>query len=722
MSSAAWLLIPVLPFVWLLSGYAVAHRVAASNQTAARLAWAILVGLGVHLLALSVVNFFAPLSAATAWLCVLPALPTLVRPCLLSPLRRDLFALFSTRKGALATALSLAVLALLLLPNLTRSDLVYYDGTANHDGFFWISGAKRLQAHTYLDPPAVDAAHPWANLTAAFSGWRPPWGRAGAETLLAFAASLAALDPVETYLSVTAALFFAWLAAVYLTTRAFWCQQLGLAGIAALVLLQPLFVFFRANGNLPNLLGVLAGAAAVIAVAETLRAAGRDWLRLAVVTLSVHACLFAYPEIFPFIALPCALLLLRAMLRHETAAALAVALAGFAGFVLNPATTLRAFHGFVHAFHVGRANIDWVDTFAPLHFTQYVPAFVTLSLSEAKYLGPSFGAFATVALVAVAVLTLARARDRYAALASFSGGAVLLFYTVVSGFTYGWQKSAQFSAVFLAALFSAAVAQLAINLVHHRHRTRWLAITLTAVATFVIGGAMVFHALEAQKWSRRKGLDRHWFALQALTRSTLRDAAVTVDAATFPMAFFHGMWAAYFMPDVRLSYAPRGELNGGYLRDTVTISPQHASPDAVLVAQDWAAAFDANSPWIFSGGGVALLTEQNVVSHLKGFHPANGVPQLADNTLSLDLRPHTKSALHLSLAIENAGARGEALRWHVSRHVEGAPAFEAVVAGDSSWDFTVPLVAGAGNHIELATGQDTPASFRVTALRLVPSR
>jgi hypothetical protein len=176
------------------------------------------------------------------------------------------------------------------------------------------------------------------------------------------------------------------------------------------------------------------------------------------------------------------------------------------------------------------------------------------------------------------------------------------------------------------------------------------------------------------------------------------------------------------MPDVRLSYAARGALNGGYLRDTVATSPGHAAPDAVLVAQNWAAAFDSNSPWIFSGGGIALLTEQNLVSHLEGFRPANGVPQFADNPLSLDLRPHSGGTLRLSLAVENAAARGKALRWRVRRRAETAPDFATVVAGDDSWDFVVPLVVGRSNHSELATGLDTPGSFRVTALRLVPSR
>ncbi len=85
------------------------------------------------------------------------------------------------------------------------------------------------------------------------------------ETLLALFSGLAGTTPLHICLYFAAALFLPWLAAVYLAVTTFFRTELSRGSLAALVLLQPIFVFFYANSNLPNLLGAILGAMTVIA-------------------------------------------------------------------------------------------------------------------------------------------------------------------------------------------------------------------------------------------------------------------------------------------------------------------------------------------------------------------------------------------------------------------------------------------------------------------------
>lgn len=707
----------LLPAAFVLSGYSLAARLP-QLFAAERLAAAMLAGLGALLLTASAVNFFAPLSGWCAWLCLWPIALFALRPSLLRSLRHDLVAVFSTRKGLLAATLALATLTLLTWPELTRPTLVYYDGTSSHDGYFWIAGAKHLQAHSYLEIAPIDRDHPWANFTPGLSGWRPAWGRAGAEGLLAVCASLLSLDPLHVYLHVNTALLAGWFSAVYLVARTFWLQRLTLAGVAALFALPALFAFYRANANLPNLLGALMGATAIAAAARSLAPDNTRAPWLVLLALSVHGTFFSYPEIAPFIAIPGLFLVARAF-RTAPRAAFVAFLAVLAGLALNPATAIRAYHGFIHAFAVARANVDWVNTFARLDWTQYPPALATLSLPAAIFLGPAVCVLASVLLIAAVVLALRHAQDRYGAAATLAGGAVLLGYTLLTDFNYGWQKSVQFSGVFIAALLPVAAIQSGLRSSARPRRFTPGPLLAGAVA-LLFGCAMVFHVLETVKWSGRRFISRDWIDLQTFAAASLRDAEVRVEPATFPMSFFHGMWSAYFLRDARLVYSPRGVRNGGYLHETVATAPPLPTETAaaVLVGRAWAEAFDANSPRLFTGDTFALLARSNPVVSLAGFLPDDGVPHTIVPGAVLALRPHSRSELHLTLTREASGPADPAFTWRAT----GGGATAEATSTTGPWNLVVPLAAGQLHRLEFTATAAAPSApmprFKIAALRL----
>lgn len=715
-----------LPLGMILAGFWLACRLTAATA-AERIAVAALVGLSTLLWNIATINFFKPLSGVWAYLCLWPIALSLLLPRSRRSLVQDFAVVAMNRRGALAAALAAAFLGLLLWPLLSRTSLVFYDGTSNHDAFFWISAAEHLKRHTYMEMPATSMLHPLTNATPAIIGWHPPWGRMGAEGLLAFASSIVGLAPVKLYLAGTATLLIPWIAAVFLAVRTFLVGRLGFLALLALVGLQPVFVFFHGNANLPNLIGALAAAGVVIATERSLRPErGREvWVVL--LALSLHGLLCAYPEMLPFAIMPGGLLWLRSWFRAGPRAAwrpaVGTALAWIAGCAINPASTLRAWTGFASSFDTARANQNWANLFEPLSPFEYGPALATLAVGASKSLGPIVGALLTIALVGGVVLALRRATDRVGALFTLSGAGALLTYTLVTGFNYGWQKTVQFGGAFWAAFLPVAVidALAQTRLAHPRARLAARAALVAVIALFAY--ATVLNCLDGHKWSQRKILTQDWFVLRDFSRDQLNGVPVLVDGSTFRMAFFHGMWATYFLPDSELYFAARGRENGGYLRDTVRNESKGPLPpiSAYLVSRDWADTFDANSPRLMLGDTVALLKTANRVMDWSGLYPENGYPENADAHVTIDLRPHSNSELHLVLAPYH-GDTTTTKSWTVAVQLDGRPGSHLKVEGPPPWRIVVPLTAGKLNHVELiadpASASDQLPPFTVREIKI----
>jgi len=718
------LLLAGLPFGLLLAGYWLAARLSDSAPSE-RLAVSALAGLGVLLWSVATINLFKPISGLWAWLCLWPIALTLLTPRARNGFGRDLLTVSLNWRGAFA-AITVAVFVVLLLwPLFSRPTLVYYDGTSNHDAFFWIAAAEHLKRHTYLEVPPINLLHPLSNATPAFTGWRPPWGRMGAEGLLAFTSSIIGLAPVKLYLAATATLIVPWIAAVFLAVRTFYVSRLGLLATFALVALQPVFVFYHGNANLPNFVGALAAAGAVLATERALRSSPTRFAWLVLLALSVHGVLCSYPEMLPFVIMPAGLLWLRVWFKFKPVGAwrpaLLTAAAWIAGFAINLASTIRGARGFVASFETARANQNWANLFDSLSPVEYPPGLATLSVVGARSLGPVIGALLTIALLIAVIVAFRRASDRIGALFTFAGSIALLVYTLYTGFNYGWQKTVQFGGAFWAALFpvvaiEALTAEAAANI-------RWRPILRAALwGLFAFFGyATVMNCLDGHKWARRKILTQDWFTLRDYARSELHDQPVLVDGATFRMSFFHGMWATYFLPESAVYFAARGHENGGYLREVVKNESQGPLPpiSAYLVSREWADTFDANSPRLVLGDSVALLKKANRVLMMTGLGPENGPPESIESQAAIELRPHSNSTLQLS--VDSRDAATAKTTWQVKVSVDGAVVSENDVSGPAPWQIEAPLTAGKLNRVELHATlgpTDSSASFAVRTVKI----
>lgn len=725
------LILTFLPLALLLCGYWLAALLS-DNTAADRLAFAVLFGLALLLAAVAAVNFQRPLAGVWAYACLVVGLPSLL-PRNLTALWQDIREVLRGRPGGVALVLA-GYLILLLWPVMKDPGSLFYDGTSNHDSFFWVAGAEHLKRHTYFELPGHTPTQPLLGTASAIVGWNPAWGRMGAEGLLALASSVIGVSPIKLYLYATACLYFAWLAGAWLALKTFVTANPGRPAALALAGLQPVFAFFYGNSNLPNLLGALTGAAFVIAFERALRSrrAGRPesdgYLVLA--ALAFHGLLCAYPEMTPFVLLPAGLL----CLRHWWQAGFRAGwwpcvLAGgsiLLGVALNVATTIRAFHGFLESFGMARADENWANLFSPLGLAEHVPGLVSLSVPAARQLGPWLGWPLTFVLLAAALLVVLRARDRLGLLAVFSGSAALLLYTLVTGFAYGWQKTVQFSGVLVGMVFPAAVVHALVAALGESGRlNRWLArLSLAAVPVF-LAFATAMNFRETYKWSDRKVISADWFALRDASRTTLRQAPVLVEAASFPMAFFHGMWSAYFLTDSRLYFGARGEQNGGYLRGGVAQEGRFdiPAPAAYLVGRAWADTFDANSPRLLSGREYALLGRANRVLDLSGVFPLNGVPEVASARLALELAPAVASRLQFTLT-PRPGQTTRDASWEIRRQAAGVEAYTATVSGPPPWRFAVPLLARQRQtlRIECTPGSesgDEKYPFALSDLRVV---
>lgn len=659
-----------------------------------RLAWSLLAGLCVLALTLAVANAFAPLLGWVAWVCLAPALFA-CNPSTLSAGWRDARALASTRGAALAVGAALFLL-LLLWPRWSRPDAVYYDGTANHDAFFWITGAEQLQQAPYLAVRPVDLAHPELNMTPAMAGWAPSWGRMGAEGYLAVLAGLTGASPLGLYLFASAALFFPWLAAVFLFARTFVVERWRAPAWFALGALQPLFAFAHHNANLPNLLGVIVGAVPVLIVARSLRDGANPTTRaeLIVAALGIHALLCTYPELAPFVGLPLLLLLARAWRDSRAVGPLTGAL--LAGALLWPVTTWRAAHGFGVSFVSARASEFWANIFSAVPAPGFLPAWVTLSPKTGTELGLFGGTLVSAALLAIGAWTVARARDRWGLLCALSGGAALALYTAATGFTYGGQKTMQFSAVPIAALLP--LGGIALAVADARRSVRIVAVGL--VAFFVYAQAII--ELDLVKWSERKTLAADWRQLDEHLHNQ-PGLRVAVEPAAFAQPFFFSMWAPFFLREAgAVDLIERGPVTGGYLRPSLApIPPEHA-PAPTLVGRDWAETWDANSPRLVSGASFVLLARANRLISVSGLLPVSGVPQRAAPAFSVTLVPHADAELQLEIPHD-----ARAGTWLV---VSDAPRSPPSVARETDrWVIRVGLVGGRRQRIDFRFAPADPA-------------
>lgn len=565
-----------------LSGYALLGWSFAPARSR-RLLSAPVVGLALVLWLLSVVNLLLPLGTIA---CVVLLLPLLV----VGGVRRLRLALVSDLRAARSWAAPallglLTLLALPLCPLLGPGDLAFFDGTGNHDSFFWITGAARLQEYPYIDDSVSTLGTPLAWSSRVFLGWQPHWGRMGAEGLLAAVASLVRADPVEIALPVMTGLLVPWLATTaWLARTAGWWPRSMVVAVGA-CLLQPLAFFTLFNGNYPNLLGVIVGTGWLLSVQAVPNDCPQRTSHVLGSAFLLHGVLVTYPELLPFAGLPAVLILIATRQGRIPSCLLHLTLVALLSVALNPVTTWRATSGFLTSFSLARGDEGWRSLFDGLSVFSYFPGWVTLSRDTVSFLDPWVTAAWSAALVLAAWSLLQRNRRRWIVLGSLSGFALLAAYTAITSFSYGWQKSAQFSALALSCLGS-------FGLLHLLSTAANKPLIRAAAALAAAGAALAVVDLVADAVSsaRTKGITRGMLALAAEAR-VRGDGPVLVLDDSFSQPFFHGMWASYLFRQNQAMYPSDALAAGGYLADEVkrfepTRPPENAL--AYYVGREWA--------------------------------------------------------------------------------------------------------------------------------------
>lgn len=678
-----------------------------SMDAARRFALAVIAGLAVLLFSVSWVNLFLPLDGWGAVIAGAPIVVPLLFGSVRRPLLGDLGSLLRAAGAKWLLAGAALHLGLLLWPLIVHPSLIFFDGTSNHDSFFWISGAEYLKRHPYLSLPPSDHDRPFFNSAGAILTLVPAWGRMGSEGLLALLSSLAGASPVKIYVYATAALFFPWISACYLLIRTFLKDHLHGPALLALGLLQPIFVFFHSNSNLPNLMGALAAPLMILGTVHALARPAPEarWPAIAWCALGLHGLICSYPEMLPFVLLPCGLLWLRggwaappleAVRRH------ADVVLGFAlGLAINPATAIRGYHGFMASFSTARANDSWGNLFEHLLPAEYLPALASLSVPACAQLGFIPGALLSVFLAIVLIYAVRAARDGIGVGCILSGSLLLLMYTLASDFVYGWQKTVQFGGTAIAALFPAGILAL---LPLDRLRATPARLRAAALASAVV--LAVFYAFttgwsitRTYFWARHKYITEEHLELRELSQGMLKDARVLVVAESFLMPFFHGMWAAYALPNSDLAYSPRHPEAGGYLRDSVR-EYQHGdstAPDAVFVSRQWADTIDANSPRLLARPNVVILRETNHVLSWEGVSPTRALPEMVAETMRLEVWPHQDADLIIELDARDVRLAGAA---DVETTVESASGRrQNAFRSPAPWRIRLPLDGDSSNQV-----------------------
>ncbi len=694
-----------LSLLLFFAGYVVAGFLRTEGRLT-RLAVASLVGLAWLILCVSVIGAVAPMNGPELWLVWLPGLAAWLIPTTRAQLLQDIRT--TLRDAALPAALGgLALLcASLLLPYLIYPDLVFYDGRPNHDSFFWCIGAEYLQHHDYLSGsanPAPNYDYPLFNSVYAILSAKPAWGRIGAEGLLTLTAGMFGRTPLEVYNFAVTALAPCWILTVLAVARRIGLGRLNRWLLGFVCFCQPLFVFFFANGNLPNLLGALfSGALWLLALLLAEIPARSRWPLVIAGILCVHGLLCSYPELLPFALLPVGLFAVWHCVRQTPGGGRLVGslvIIVIVGLCLNPLTTGRAWNGFWNSVALVREDNHWANLFGKLGQAEYVPSVVTLAMSNMHNLGPVGGALASLAVLLSLAILLREGKRTTVVLLSFSGFAVLLGYTLLKSFDYGWQKSVQAAAIPLAALFPGLLAGAAQAAFVRPGGARWRQAALAGTMV-VMAYAMVGHAIGIAKSAADKGLTVPLLGLRERLAKEMPGQVITIDGATFRAGFFHSMWSARLFSRQPLVFLSQLDQPGGYLRDSVRLAnPLPPKPDTLYyVAADWARAFDYQPDSLVADRVGALVRQHNLVTESAGFYRSTGVPDKTEARFSLTIYPVADGWLEFTLVPDGKPVGRCELRGEV---VTAAGTQTCQATADASGQIVVrfPLKGGTSNRI-----------------------
>jgi hypothetical protein len=722
---------PIAAGLWLIiltMGYGLAGFIPSVDRLT-RLTVASLVGLAWVILGVSVVGAIVPLSGATVWLIWAPTLLTLLIPTTRMQLWTDICSLSkSSQFFAAITGLALLWITL-LLPCIVYPDLVFFDGKTNHDNFFWCVAAEYLQQHTYLSAHAQNRDHPLFNLVGSIIGWKPSWGRMGAEGFLALMSSTVLQSPVQLYNFMVSSLALPWVLTVIAIARRMGLPPLNFWPMVIVCFCQPVLFFFIANGNLPNLFGAIFAGGLWLVMLLISASPPRILPFAAAGALLTHGLLCSYPEIVPFAFVPITLLVAWHLFHastNRTRPFILLVVIVLAGFCLNPLTTARAWNGFWSSIVQVRKDAIWANVFAPLTFAGYVPSLITLAMPSVKLYGIIGGVAASLGVLTSFVLLIKRTSQRALLLISLSGFFAMLVYTLVNSFGYGWQKSVQFFGIPLAVLFPALLVNLVWGEFFSGHSRKLVQVAVLATLSVMLHG-MIGTAAENLKSAGNKGLTRQLLSLRDRMTHEYPGQPLYIDGATFRASFFHSMWSARLFAGNPLVFLSRQDQAGGYLRDSIALdNPTALAPTGFYyVAANWAKAFDYEPPSLFEDRVGSLIKNHNLVTEFTGFYRPSGVPQMTADNFSITLFPYADGWLEFTLEPNGTPSGDCHVRGSASTD-SGVESIETIMDVSRHLVVRFPLKAGTRNILTARIsgappvdldGDDPPYPFQILNVR-----
>ena len=582
---AALAFISIVPLAF---GYLIVRR-SGSGPAPERLAWTYVIGFAALVFALGAAATFFPARAhgpaLAAGSVVLLVLTKGARGRLMNDLREG-------GRPALVVA-AIAALGMIGLnwPSVSTGDTVFFDGHGNHDGFYNVGNASWLLDHSARDIPAWSVASPLFFSTRDLIGVHSVVTRLGAETLLAVAAATTGHDPLALYLPLLSSLLLPWLATAFLVAQRVWPRRRFPVALATAVgALQPLFVFSFANGNFPNLVGLLT-CTPLLLLFRWQQTEARPPFGVLAIALATAATLATYPEVLAVTGVGLGVLVLASLGRLPLAWTARALLGMAAGAALNPLVARRAVGGLRTAIGADSSLAGGQAWFAGLRPEHFLPAAVTLSFDAARALPIALAVVVSLAIVVAVVVAWRRADDPALVWATLVPLAAVCALGWHRKMPYAYQKGVQWTALVLCVLVAVGMME-CLRAPWTATGSRWpralgrLGLAAAgAIGTLWLLTGTAAGARRMLTMAGVKRIDSAFRAVSEMAQLVPPGAAIAVRDLPLGADGFFAMWIPYFIRDHPLFFE-WGEASANYLSPVVRHSARVplARPPYVLAA------------------------------------------------------------------------------------------------------------------------------------------
>lgn len=600
-----------------------------SRPGLSRIIIATLTGLAILIVTLRSLQYLFPIHAVTWWVlaaCAIPVVFLWLRTSSYVRLLRDIRAIGAVNIFTIM-ALCVGLVIFLNLPTIlfnARS----FEGTPNHDSFYYVVVAKFMVGHSFYEKIPLSPGHPVFAFMPSVFGWGTPLGRVGAEGYLAWLSVLFNKDPVLLYnsLSTAGAILLGLTSVLLFDTQLMRATERNKCTSLLVILgfLSPSIFTCVFNSNYATIYGVIFFAAYM---ATSLVGYYRSHRIFPIIFCA--ALIAVYPELVPIawacLAVAMTLRWVSKRLPFNEVLRLSVhtLINAITGVILFPWTTLSAWFVAKHSLMVASGpTATYSYPHLPPGVVDRIAAFVTTSNSFATELPHEVSLALFVALAFVFFRSLFSGMRRGSIVT-----AGIMIYAVMGAvllghhYSYGSLKATEYFSPFIIPAFANG------QLIGVNRTARWFskgAMALPGVV-IVITFAWAISTLVRTSitWGRQKRIDPSTLKLASFIRELPRGALLTFGP--IPSAYYYTMWLPYLS---NRTFLFTKQYDGGYLAPYVKNNPFAPIFEATYTVQsssdDWAAApFPSGKVYRF--GRFELVYDPGAVrAFTNGLYPSEG--------------------------------------------------------------------------------------------------